>query len=205
LGIDYIKSDNFSIFSSPFAMKLTIVNDQTLANAGSFGVTGATFDGVGNILKQGERLRGEFGAYVKMKYNFVIAKNIDLKSKLELFSNYLNNPQNIDVNAEALFNFKVNETSIEVYDNKGRALGFCPFITEIEKKRFPNILQAIPPESALQEINYISVNPELLNQVYEANNRDVIRMQFIGEAKAVRITFLNSEAVGVVMPLRFEK
>jgi len=109
LGIDYIKSDNFSIFSSPFAMKMTIVNDQTLANAGSFGVTGATYDGLGNILTQGERLRGEFGAYIKMKYNFTIAKNIDLKSKLELFSNYLNNPQNIDVNAEALFNFKVNE------------------------------------------------------------------------------------------------
>lgn len=109
LGIDYIKSDNFSIFTSPFAMKLTIVNDQVLANAGSFGVTAATYDGLGNVLKQGERLRGEFGAYVKMKYNFTIAKNIDLKSKLELFSNYLNNPQNIDVNAEALFNFKVNE------------------------------------------------------------------------------------------------
>lgn len=109
LGIDYIKSDNFSIFSSPFAMKMTIVNDQTLANAGSFGVTGATYDGLGNLLTQGERLRGEFGAYIKMKYNLTIAKNIDLKSKLELFSNYLNNPQNIDVNAEALFNFKVNE------------------------------------------------------------------------------------------------
>ena len=109
LGIDYIKSDNFSIFTSPFAMKLTIVNDQVLANAGSFGVTAATYDGLGNVIKQGERLRGEFGAYVKMKYNFTIAKNIDLKSKLELFSNYLNNPQNIDVNAEALFNFKVNE------------------------------------------------------------------------------------------------
>ncbi len=109
LGIDYIKSDNFSIFTSPFAMKLTIVNDQVLANAGSFGVSAATYDGLGNVLKQGERLRGEFGAYVKMKYNFTIAKNIDLKSKLELFSNYLNNPQNIDVNAEALFNFKVNE------------------------------------------------------------------------------------------------
>ena len=37
-----------------------------------------------------------------------LAKNIDLKSKLELFSNYLHNPQNIDVNIEAIFNFKVN-------------------------------------------------------------------------------------------------
>lgn len=108
IGIDYIKSDNFSIFTSPFAMKLTIVNDQTLANAGAFGVKGATYDGLGNVLTAGQRLREEFGAYVKMKYNFTIAKNIDLKSKLELFSNYLHNPQNIDVNAEALFNFKVN-------------------------------------------------------------------------------------------------
>jgi hypothetical protein len=108
IGIDYIKDDNFSVFTSPFAMKLTIVNDQTLANAGAFGVKGATYDGLGNVLTAGQRLRGEFGAYVKMKYNFTIAKNIDLKSKLELFSNYLHNPQNIDVNAEALFNFKVN-------------------------------------------------------------------------------------------------
>jgi hypothetical protein len=103
------------------------------------------------------------------------------------------------------FNFKINGTSIEVYDNKDKALGFCPFITEIENAKYPNILQATPPENALQETNCISVNPELLNQVYEANNRDIMRMQFTGEGKAVRITFLNSEAVGVIMPLRFEK
>ena len=43
-----------------------------------------------------------------MKFNKTVAKNIDLKSKLELFSNYINNPQNIDVNAETMFTFKVN-------------------------------------------------------------------------------------------------
>ena len=32
-----------------------------------------------------------------------------MKSKLELFSNYLQNPENIDVNSEVLFSFKVNE------------------------------------------------------------------------------------------------
>jgi hypothetical protein len=37
-----------------------------------------------------------------------LAKNIDLKSKLEFFSNYTKDPQNIDVNIEAFFNFKVN-------------------------------------------------------------------------------------------------
>lgn len=108
LGIDYIPNDNFSIFVSPLAVKLTIVNDQVLANAGAFGVDQATYDGLGNVITEGKRLRGEFGAYVKVKYNKTLAKNIDLKSKLELFSNYAHNPQNIDVNAEALFNFKVN-------------------------------------------------------------------------------------------------
>ena len=43
-----------------------------------------------------------------MKYDRALAKNIEMKSKLELFSNYLNNPTNIDVNAEVLFSFKVN-------------------------------------------------------------------------------------------------
>lgn len=108
LGIDYIKSDNFSVFTSPFAAKMTFVNDQILADAGSFGVEKAVFDGLGNVITAGKRFRGEFGAYVKLKFNKTVAKNIDLKSKIELFSNYMQNPQNIDINAEALFTFKVN-------------------------------------------------------------------------------------------------
>lgn len=108
LGVDYTKSDNLSVFVSPLAGKMTIVNDQVLANSGAFGVQAASYDGLGNVLTAGKRMRSEFGAYLKVKYNFNVAKNIDLKSKIELFSNYLNNPQNIDVNAEALFTFKVN-------------------------------------------------------------------------------------------------
>lgn len=108
LGIDYIKSDNFSIFTSPIAIKMTIVNDALLADSGAFGVRKATFDQFGTMLSHGERFRGEVGAYVKIKFNKTLAKNIELRSKLELFSNYAENPQNIDVNAEALFNFKVN-------------------------------------------------------------------------------------------------
>jgi hypothetical protein len=108
IGIDYIKDENFSVFSSPLASKMTFVNDQLLSNAGAFGVTPAVYDGLGNVLTAGKRFRGEFGAYIKVKYNRALMKNVDLKSKLELFSNYAQNPQNIDVNAEALFNFKIN-------------------------------------------------------------------------------------------------
>jgi hypothetical protein len=108
IGLDYIKSDNFSVFTSPFAMKLTVVNNQVLADSGAYGVQRAVVDESGMLVNPGRRLRSEFGAYIKVKYVQVIAKNIELKSKLELFSNYSQNPQNIDVNLEALFNFKVN-------------------------------------------------------------------------------------------------
>jgi opacity protein-like surface antigen len=96
LGIDYTPNDNFSAFLSPLASKMTFVTDPTLSAAGSFGVDA------------GETFRGEFGAHFRMKYNRELAKNIEMKSKLELFSNYLENPENIDVNAEILFSFKVN-------------------------------------------------------------------------------------------------
>ena len=58
--------------------------------------------------EKGETFRQEYGAFVKMKWNKNLAKNIEMKSKLELFSNYLKNPQNIDVNAELVFVFRVN-------------------------------------------------------------------------------------------------
>lgn len=132
LGIEYAPKDNFSVFVSPLAMKLTIVNDPVLSNAGAFGVAPATYDSLGNIISEGKRTRSEFGAYVRIKYDKELAKNIILKSKLELFSNYANNPQNIDVNADILFLFKVNswfaaslqwnllyDDDIDVRDSKG--------------------------------------------------------------------------------------
>lgn len=109
LGIDYKPSDNFSVFLSPFASKMTFVKDQTLADAGAFGVDPIEYDGTtGALISRGKQYRGEFGAYFKMMYNRELAKNIEMKTRIDLFSNYLENPQNIDVNADVLFNFKVN-------------------------------------------------------------------------------------------------
>lgn len=107
LGIDYTPNDNFSLFISPASSKMTFVNDQVLADAGAFGVENAVFSANGGVIS-GKRFRAEFGSYLKMTYNKEIAKNINLKSSLELFSNYAHNPQNIDVNANVLWNFKVN-------------------------------------------------------------------------------------------------
>ncbi len=108
LGIDYTPSDNFTLFVSPLASKMTFVKSDVLANAGAFGVEPAVYDSVGNLVTAGKQFRGEFGAYLQLKYKRTIAKNVDFKCGLQLFSNYINNPQNIDVNAEALFSFKIN-------------------------------------------------------------------------------------------------
>lgn len=108
LGFDYVPSDNFGIFLSPLSSKFTYVRDQRLANLGSFGVDKAIYDGMGNLLTLGKRFRSEIGAYIKIKWNKTVAKNIEMKTRLELFGNYEHNPQNIDVNAEVIFTFKVN-------------------------------------------------------------------------------------------------
>jgi hypothetical protein len=109
-GIEYAPSKTFNCYLSPVAGKVTIVNNQVLADAGAFGVAKATFDPVtGLMLTEGKRVRNEFGAYFRVKFEKEIFKNIEMKTRIELFSNYMNNPQNIDVNAENIFAFKVNE------------------------------------------------------------------------------------------------
>jgi hypothetical protein len=97
------------LFLSPLAAKITFVRDERLANEGAFGVQGATYDEVGQLLKAGEFQRNEIGSYLKMRYNRELMTNIEMKSRLELFSNYLQNPENIDVNVEVVFAFKVNK------------------------------------------------------------------------------------------------
>jgi len=97
IGIDYLHSDHFNIYTSPATGKLTIVNDEFLSSQSAFGVdSGAIY-------------RNEVGAYIKFEYQKEAWKNITINSKLDLFSNYLHNPQNIDVNFNILVSMKVNK------------------------------------------------------------------------------------------------
>lgn len=97
LGMKYIPNDDLQILISPLTGKMTIVADPTLSAAGAFGVN------------PGQKVRGEFGGFVKVAYNKEIFENVLLKTKLELFSNYLENPQYIDVNWDFLIAMKINK------------------------------------------------------------------------------------------------
>lgn len=108
-GIDYKSKDYFSCFVSPATGKITIVNNQTLADAGAYGVDQALFDTAGVQTAGGKKIRYEFGALVSLKFKKEIAKNITLTTKADFFSNYFKTPQNIDVNWDFLLAMKVNK------------------------------------------------------------------------------------------------
>ena len=108
-GMDYKPKDYFSFFISPATGKITIVNNQDLADAGAYGVKEALFDTAGVQTAGGKKIRYEFGALISLKFKKEIAKNITLSTKADFFSNYFKNPQNIDVNWDALLSMKVNK------------------------------------------------------------------------------------------------
>jgi hypothetical protein len=95
-GMDWIPNKHFSVTFAPATGRITIVADQKLADAGAFGV------------EPGENLRFELGTKLTAKVAAEIAKNVLLGSKLELFSDYIKNPQNIDVDWQANITMKVN-------------------------------------------------------------------------------------------------
>lgn len=97
LGADYKPNNNFSLLISPVAGKLTFVTDSRLSDAGAYGV------------RPGEKVFAELGASVVANYNQKIAENINLISKLSLFSAYNHNFGNIDVNWDVMLAFKVNK------------------------------------------------------------------------------------------------
>lgn len=109
LGLDYKPNDNFSLFIAPLTGRIIIVNDEDLSDAGAFGVDPAEYNALGIKVKDGETIRYEFGALLKAVYKKDILENVNLQTKLELFSNYLEDPQNVDVNWEVLIAMKVNQ------------------------------------------------------------------------------------------------
>ncbi len=108
-GIMYKPNDWFLINFSPVTGSWIIVNDERLADDGSFGIDPAVRDTAGNIITHAKRVRTMFGAKMMMVINYEIVKNITVGTKLELFSDYLQNPQNIDVNWQVLIGLKVND------------------------------------------------------------------------------------------------
>lgn len=109
LGLDFKPAKYFSATFAPLAGKVTLVNRQYLADAGAYGVEKAELDAAGNVITPGKKVRMEFGGRVILKFKKDLTKQINLDSYLDLFSNYNNKPENIDVVFNNLLTFKINK------------------------------------------------------------------------------------------------
>lgn len=96
-GLDYKPSKFFSMTYAPVTGKITVVNDDVLSAAGAFGVD------------PGSNSRSELGSYLTMQFKKDIMENVNFSSNIQLFSNYANNPENIDVNWENALLMKINK------------------------------------------------------------------------------------------------
>jgi len=101
--------EEFSAYMSPLTLKSTFVLDQDLADAGSFGVTPAVYDDLGNKLSNGKNSREEVGILLTSAYENVLMENISVRTLVSLYTDYLNDFGNVDIDWELNFKFKVND------------------------------------------------------------------------------------------------
>lgn len=97
LGMDYRPNEHFSVFISPITTRWIFKNDADFLNQAKFGVVA------------GKKVYNEVGAYLTAKYNKPITKWATYTSRLDLFSNYKRNPQNVDVFFTNLLSMKFNK------------------------------------------------------------------------------------------------
>jgi hypothetical protein len=100
LGFDYLPAPKTRITIAPVTGKLTIVVNEDIASLESFFNTLFSFS---------KYVRYEFGGFVKLEAEGKITDDLSYKTRLGLFSNYVRNPFNIDVDWQTQMNLKISK------------------------------------------------------------------------------------------------
>lgn len=112
-GFTFKPINSLSCFVSPISGKFTTVFNQELADKGSFGVTPAKLDSLGNVIQPGKRIRPELGLNFVFRYDQEVSKVFTASATVELHNNYfderLENRWNFDLNAETKLIFKLSK------------------------------------------------------------------------------------------------
>ncbi len=87
---------SFSLLIAPLSGRVTFVLDSALSAEGAYGVDSC------------KTFRPEFGGYVKAEFKIDFLKVFTYTSKLDLFSNYLIKPQNVDMNWDNMLTIKIS-------------------------------------------------------------------------------------------------
>ena len=109
-GTSFITQDQrFNLYLSPVTQKSTFVLDQRLADIGAFGVEKAILDDDGNVITPGENHLLEIGFLITNNWNWNVAENVNLKSRLSLYTDYLSSFGNVDLDWELNLQMRVNK------------------------------------------------------------------------------------------------
>lgn len=116
-GLDLKPKKNLSIFFSPLTARWVIVTDPELSRRGEYGV------------RPGTKSINQLGAFGTLTYEKSFTKKVLYKTRVDLFTNYKTNPQNVDLfmtnvlTAKIGKNLAFNWNLDLVYDDDVRLFG----------------------------------------------------------------------------------
>lgn len=96
-GMLWKKSDNLKVNIAPATSRFIFVHDHFTALGSSFGV------------EQGKTMRYELGASLSGYYKVNLMENVSIENILNLYSNYLEDPQNVDIDYQLNVVLKINK------------------------------------------------------------------------------------------------
>ena len=94
-GLEYKPDKNTSISFSPISYKGTFVPDTSI-NQTKFGIA------------EDKRSKSELGAYLTIRSKLTLFDKVDMTNKIQLFSNFISKPQNVDVDWEMIATTSLN-------------------------------------------------------------------------------------------------
>lgn len=96
-GMLWKRSEIAKVNFAPATSRLIVVHEEFTEFGPAFGV------------EQGDITRYEFGASISGYYKFAVMPNVYMENNLNLYSNYLDKPQNVDINYQVNLVMKVNQ------------------------------------------------------------------------------------------------
>ena len=102
-GLYWKKSDNLKLNFAPLTSKMTFVNSDYTSLPGY--VDGSYFGVDAN-----KSMRYELGFYASAYYKFNLMKNVNVENLLNLYSNYLDKPENVDLDYQINIVMTINKT-----------------------------------------------------------------------------------------------
>jgi len=102
-GFDYVPNDNFQLSIHPVTSRMTFVNDQAVFDSDRDGILSQAFG-----IDPGNSFLYQLGVYVGGRYKVKLMENILLDNRFGVFSNYLQEPQNLVMAYSGILDMKIN-------------------------------------------------------------------------------------------------